>query len=194
MLLCSCLAALAFTSCLSDDDSNSDNVLTQEQKAKCYQTVKGNYAGYLIRSKKGEYNTYVADTLNARWSITNDSTLIIADFPAYALAEHITDTTLRKALAAADAQSITCRIGFYKASSIQFLVNPLAPTYNLNYGDKNHKVQVAFYGNNYNCIGYYDQSTGLLQVQLIEAAIYVDDKQTTVLPTGIPFLLIGKKE
>ncbi len=189
-----CLAAMSITSC-SDDDNNSSRSLTKEEKAQCLLAVKGNYSGNMIYAAKNEKDVKdVTDTLAVKWSITNDSIMTIANFPARLLAENVTDADLKKALAAADDQTITCRIGFIKTSPVQFLINPQSPSYNLNYGGKDHKVQIAFYVNSYSSFGSYNLTKKVLQMQIVEAAVFLDGKQTAYLKTGVPFVFVSTKK
>lgn len=189
-----CLAAMSITSCMNDDDDDNRS-LSKEEKAQCLMAVKGNYSGNLIYAAKNEKNVKdVTDTLAVKWSITNDSTMTIDNFPAELLTENITDTTMKKALATAAAQSITCRIGFIKTSPVQYLINPQSPTYNLNYGGKNHKIQIAFYVNSYNSYGSYDLTKKVLQMQIIEAAVFLDGKQTAYLKKAVPFVFVSTKK
>ncbi len=188
LLIC-CLATISLASCLGDDDDNSSRTLTKEEIAQCLMAVKGNYSGDMIYAARNEKNINdITDTLAVRWSITNDSTMTIANFPTASLAANVSDSTLRKALSAAPDQTITCRIGFIRTSPVQYLINPMTPSYTINYDGNDHNIQIAFYANSYNSFGSYDLTKKILQMQLIEAAIFVDGKQTTYLRTAVPFL------
>lgn len=185
-----CLAAFTFASCSNDDDSSRS--LTKEEIAQCLKAVKGNYSGHLIYAAKNENNPKdVTDTVAVEWSITNDSTLTIASFPTKLLAENVTDEELKKALAEADDQPLACRIGFINTTPIQFIVNPKTPAYDLNYGGKDHKVQVPFYINSYNSYGSFNATKNVLQMQIVEAGVHVDGQQTTFLRTSVPFVFVS---
>lgn len=186
------LAAVAsFTSCNDDDDFKT---LTKEEKAQCYQTVRGNYSGKLIYTTgdtKGGKN--VSDTLEVNWAITTDSTLTIKQVPARVYAVYVSNAELKKALAEAPAQDLVCRTNYVQQSPVGFYLNPVFPTYTLNYGGADHKVQVAFYTNSNISSAIYDTSTKTMQMQVAEGAIYIDSKQSGDLKNGSAFTLIGKK-
>ena len=87
-----------------------------------------------------------------------------------------------------------CYIGFYSLNPVAFIINPVAPSYNVNYDDKEHKVQVAFYVNSSFSYGAYNSTKKLIQMQIVEAAIYVDGKyEKKMLENGVPFMLSAKK-
>lgn len=188
------LAALSLTSC-NDDDNSGYTPLTKEEKAVCFATVKGDYTGKLIyatgETKNGKN---VTDTLVARWSIPTDSTLVIRNFPSRLLALHVTNTALKKAIEEAPTQDLTCRMGFVQTSPVGFLLNPVTPTFNLNYGGADHKVQPVFYSNNTQSSGYYTANTKQVTMQIIHGAIFIDSKQSSDLKNGSAFYLVGTKQ
>ena len=187
-----CMTTLSFTAC-SDDDSS--HALTQEEKAQCLMAVKGNYTGHLIYAAKNDKNVKdVTDTVDVKWSIVSDSIMTIEKFPTKLLAENVTDTTLKAALKTAEDQTITCSIDFVKTSPVHFLVNPKTPAYILNYGGKDHKVQVAFFVNNYSSFGSYDLTKKVMSMQIIEGAIFLDGNQTAYLKEGVPFVFVSTKK
>ena len=102
ILFC-CVAAACVTSCINnDDDDNSSQALTKAEIAQCYMTVGGNYTGdlfYLTTSADGM--TENIDTLVGKWNIPTDSTLIITEFPSKVLAESVSYSGLKEALAEA---------------------------------------------------------------------------------------------
>jgi hypothetical protein len=80
-----------------------------------------------------------------------------------------------------------------QVSPITFLLNPVSPSYQLTYGGATHKVQVAFYINNYSSYGFYDTSKKMMEFQLVEGAIFVDGQQTSYLGNGVSFVFTGTK-
>lgn len=185
------IAGGVFTSCLEDEDSG----LTPAEQQSAYLQVKGDYNGKMVYSKqKEDKSAYVNDTIPMSWSINTDSTIIVKQFPSTLLAANISDENIKTAMAACDPVDIKCYTGYYSLSPVGFLVNPTSPTYTLTYGGATHKVQVAFYVNNRYVYGVYTPASGLLQIQLIEAGIYVDGVyNSTLLTKAIPFKLFCTK-
>lgn len=182
-LLC-LTTVIGVTSCLNDDDNNnSSKQLSKAEIAQCYLTVGGDYAGKLLYlSKTADGLSQKVDTIDGTWYIPTDSTLVITNFPAKVLAAAVSNNTaLQEALAAAPARDVKCQMHFIQTSPVQFLVNPYALEYNLNYGGADHKVQIPFYYENLYSFGTFDAETRELMVQIIPAAVYVDEKQTNFL-------------
>ena len=177
-----CLAAMCVTSCLGDDTSDSDSqTLTKAQIAQCYQTIAGSYSGFLYyEAKSSDGYTTVVDSLDASWYIPTDSTLIITDFPAKALAEHVSYQPLKAALAEAPNKIVNCKTWYIETSPVEFLVNPYTLEYDLEFDGKQHKVHVVFYVNNTYSFGVYDSSKNMV-MKIIPAVIYVDEQQTSYL-------------
>lgn len=193
--IASLLAATCLTSCLKDNDNNTNNQLSPTEKEYCATIVKGSYTGKLIYQAKNIKDVNdVTDTLSVSWSITNDSTLTIHNFPTNLLAENISDAALKSALAEAPAQDIQCRIGFVTASPIQWLINPIAPAYNVQFEGAEHQIHVAFYANSTNSFGRYDTSSKQLIMQIVEGAIFMDKKETAYLTTATPFAFEAEKQ
>ena len=187
------LVTVAFTACNSDD--NSYKQLTKEEIAQCLLTVKGSYEGNLIYKSENKKNPKdMTDTVAVKWTITNDSTLTITKFPSKVLAFNVTDAELKKALEEAADQDMTCRIGFIKTSPVTFLVNPVTPSFDLTYGGKKHKVQVAFAVNNFSSYGVYNATKKVLGMQIVEGLIGVDGTRTNYLKQVVPFVLQSTKK
>ena len=185
------LVTMAFTACNSDNDVRT---LTKQEIAQCFNTVRGSYNGELIYKSENKNNPRdVTDTVAIKWTIGTDSTLVIEQFPSKVLALNVTNTELKQALEAGPNQDVKCRIGFIETSPVGFLINPSAPSFDLNYGGKVHKVQVAFMGNNYSSFGQYTTAKKTLVMQIIEGAIFVDNNRTEFLKQPIGFVLQAKK-
>ena len=185
-IMIGCLTALCVTSCLGDDTSESDSqTLTKAQIAQCFMTVAGSYSGYLYyEAKSNDGYTTVVDSLGASWYIPTDSTLIITDFPAKALAEYVSYQPLKAALAEAPNKMVNCKTWYLKTSPIELLVNPYTIEYDLEFDGKQHKVHVVFYANNTYSFGVYDSGSNSMVVKIIPAVIYVDEKQTSYLTSS----------
>ena len=189
-----CVAAMGLTSCMNDND-DSGRELSKEELAYCLNTVKGTYQGDLIYIAKNVKDiSDNTDTLKISWNIVNDSTMTIKNFPTRLLAENISDDKLKAALAEAPNQDIDCLIGFINASPVQYLINPKAPSYNINHDGADHKIQVAFYANSTGSFGSFNQTKKVLYMQIVEGAIYMDGKQTAYLTADTPFAFEAKKE
>ncbi len=189
-----CVAAMGLTSCLNDsDDTRSD--MSKEEVAYCFNAVRGTYEGNLIYVAKNVKDVNDnTDTLKISWNIANDSTMTIKNFPTRLLTDNISDEKLKAALAEAPNQDIECRIGFINSSPVQYLINPKAPSYNINHDGTEHKIQVAFYANSTNSFGSLNQTKKVLYMQIVEGAIYMDGKQTAYLTTANPFAFEAAKE
>ena len=190
-----CLAALCLTSCNNDD---SPRGLTPEEVKTAFLTVKGSYEGDLIYEKKSDKAVKPGkadlDTLKTSWQIDTDSTLTIKAFPTKLLAARITDKALSEALTAQADVDLKCYIGFYSLTPVSFIINPIAPSYNVKYDGKDHKIQIAFNVNSPYSFGAYNSTKKQLQMQIVEAAIYVDGKyDKKLLENGVPFVLSAKK-
>ena len=189
-----CVAAMGLTSCLNDsDDTRSE--MSKEEVAFCLNKVKGTYDGNLIYVAKNVKDVNDnTDTLKISWNIANDSTMTIKSFPTRLLTDNISDEKLKAALAEAPNQDIECRIGFINSSPVQFLVNPVSPVLKLNFEGAEHKIQPAFYVNSTNSFGTFNQAKKELYMQIVEGAIFMDEKQTSYLTTANPFAFEAKKE
>lgn len=188
------LAFAVVASLASCNDGDDYKTLSREEKAQCFQAVRGSYTGKLVYATGETKNgRAVTDTLDARWEVTTDSTLTIKQVPSRLLATYVTNSALREALSSAPAQDIVCRTYYAQLSPVGFYLNPVTPTYQLHYGDADHKVQVAFYTNTSMSSGIYNASSQVMQMQIAEGAIYIDSKLSSDLKTASGFQLKGKK-
>jgi hypothetical protein len=156
-------------------------------------TVKGDYTGDLLYLAKADDGlTEQVDTLVGEWSIPTDSTLIIYDFPAKVLAEFVSHTGLKKALAEAPNQDVKCQTRYVNVSPVQFLVNPRTLEYDLFYDGSTHKVHVVFFGENTYSFASFDAESNDMMVKIIPAYLYVDEKMTSYL-TQSQIIFLGKR-
>jgi len=180
-----------FTSCLDDDDDNDG--LTPSEISQCFQAIRGTHQGNLIYTVRNENNTeYLTDTLDIEWSVNSDTTLTISSFPTRLLATYISDNIMKEALTAASNQDINCGIEFLNSSPVQFLINPKAPSYKVNYNGSECTVQIAFYTNNYASFGSYDISKDFFEMQIVAGAVYVNGQLTQQFQTLLPFIFEAK--
>lgn len=193
-----CLAAMCLTSCLNDDN-DSNNSLTKDQVSQCLNMVKGVHNGQLIYAAKNPHDVKdQTDTLDISWNIKTDSTMTIYNFPTKQLFEHVSESNagadVKEALMALPNQDIECRIGFFRTSPISFVINPVSPRFNLTLKDGTHKYDVAFYVNTTISRGDYSSADKEMAMQIVEAAIYRDDKLTSYISEGIPFVFSEKQK
>ena len=163
-----CAAALSLNSCIKDDNKTKE--LTPEEISTAFNSVKGDYSGKAIT----RISTGVNDTVPISWEIENDSLLTIKNIPANMMSYQITNEEIKKALAS---------------------MPPFDLTFKINYGGKEHLLQVAFYiDNNYSYGQYYADAKSLM-MQAIAAGAYIDGKyQKGLLAQEVPFLFTGKKQ
>ena len=134
-----CLTAMFITSCLGNDDDNNKQITPAEAKA-CMQTMRGVYTGKLYYLHTNDTNQVTStDSLNAGW-IVNDSLVIINNYPTKALAEHVTNASMKAALLNAVQQPLICEVGITNTSPIEFLVNPRPMKFKLNYDGEDHEI------------------------------------------------------
>ncbi|HBN47386.1 MAG TPA: DUF4840 domain-containing protein [Prevotella sp.] len=191
LMIC-CLAAVTFTACNDDPGYKG---LTPQEKTQAFNVVKGTYTGDLIYPSENPTNkSDVTDTVTVRWEIQSDSVMTIRNFPMALLANNITNKELAAALKAELPRDMKCYIDFTQVSPVTFFINPSLQSFTLNYSGKNHLVQVAMLGNNIYSFGAYDSSKKLLQMQIVEAAIYVNGiLQKNALASAVPFVFKATK-
>lgn len=175
------IAALAFTSCLNDDDDESR--LTPEQVQQCYNLTRGTHTGKLYYPKDpASTQTNDNDTVNAQWTINSDSTMVLQNIPAKALAAAITDADVKAAVSSQPDVNIPCYIGYFQNNPIEWLINPQTVTFDkVTYKGENHKVSLAFYINTYYSFGQYSSQNGVMQLQVVVAGAYLDGQTGTSL-------------
>lgn len=174
------MSAISLTSCNSDSES-SYKPLTAAEIQQCFNATRGNYNGKMIYAALNKANVADKfDTISIAWSIINDSTMTIYDFPAKVLAEKITgNNDLKEALASQPDRTLKCAIAYVYATPIQFLVGPENLTYELNYGDKKHKVEIRFYWDGSSFGLYSSSSKKPMQMQILAAQLMIDGNETS---------------
>ncbi len=185
-----CIAATLFTSCLSEDEMDAG--LTPAEKTAALNAVKGTYKGMIIYPKADDNGN---DSLAITWEIKNDTTLTIRNFPVNLLATRITNTNIAKGISDEQPRDMKCHIVFGSASPVTFFVNPEAQSFSLYYGEAYHLVQIAMMTNNIFSFASYDATSQSLQMQIVEAGIYVNGiLQGNMLTSSTPFMLEGNKQ
>ena len=176
-LLC-CMSALFVTSCLNDDDD--DTGLTPAQVSQCLNAVKGNYTGEMICAKDPfKINKTEKDTIRMSWLINAvDTTVVVYDFPAEVIARGMKEGEVKDALTKAQERDLKAKIVFYQNNPlIAFMIYPYVLEYNVSYGGTLHKLSAYFYAGP-QIIGVHSTIQKQMQMQLILAAIYLDDEKS----------------
>ena len=132
----------------------------------------------------------VKDSSAIRWEINTDSTLIIKAFPMRLFAEYVNDNALKNALRNAPDQDIKCFTYYYHLNPVGFLISPVSPVFNLNYGGQDHKISIAFFIRNNYSFGVLN-SARLSQMQIIAASLQVDAMSSTYLKESVGFVFQG---
>ena len=131
-------ATFSLASCLNDDYESKAKLPSAEELKAASKLIQGSYQGkvyqYGINDRTGKLEK--KDSVNSSWEIKNDTTLVIRNFPSRMLAANVTDSVLRKAIAALPDQEIKCAIAV-------FSVKPFyAAPYTINLGKMTYKGQL----------------------------------------------------
>ena len=179
------LTALTFTSCNTGDD-NGYSLLTKEQQD-AYQTkMAGSYRNLvLLFDHKNDANVKnQADSVETEcyFSMRNDSTFTISNFPIKKLAEHISNPELKEAISKVEDKTVT---GMYmvlpnsQTNQAYFYAYPSPINLNLKYGSdaKEHKVVLVFSPDTYYAGGCI-WATKQIGFPFYLTYIFVDGAQT----------------
>lgn len=178
-MLMGCMAAFTFVACNSDDEPAR---LTPAEIAQRYDVIKGVHDGMMVYALSGEgTSNYKTDTLDVKIDMYSDSAFVIKNIPPKAFTVNLPDGDLKTAMVNAQPVDLECVYGFMPSTQIQFLLNPSTMEYHLTYGDKPHKVRVAFYINNYSSYGLWDSRKNLMYMQMVVAGVFEDDSNTNKL-------------
>ena len=151
---------VSLTSCNED---SSYRQLTPEEVQTAYYTVRGIHFGKMAFLKnKGIYITET-DTVDITWSIDTDSTMTIQNFPLHTISEWITDAELKEEILKQPEQTVRCKIAFFQTAPIAYFISLEAIELHLNYGGKEHRVQLAFYSGG-SSIGVYDITNKYMEI------------------------------
>ena len=195
ILFC-CMAAMAFTSCLNDDN---DKGLSQEQKHQAFLQMNGNYTTRAIYYSRLDGMTSVPgnklDTLNAGMMLRNDS-VIEFSMPTKALVSLMKDTLLARAIVAQMPQvNVRAYMGIYSVNPAAFYINPVPVECNsISYGGRTSNIRIIFANNFASSYGVYNADKRTLGVNLIVAGIYRDGQYDgSALVQAAPVLGLGKR-
>ena len=179
------LTALTFTSCNTGDD-NDYSYLTKEQQD-AYQTkMAGSYSNLvLLFDHKNDADVKnQADSVETEcyFSMRNDSTFTISNFPIKKLAEHISNPELKEAISKVEDRTVTGKymvLPNSQTNQAYFYAYPSPINLNLTYGSdaKEHKVVLEFTTSSYytgGCIW----STKQIGFPFYLTRIFVDGAQT----------------
>lgn len=190
------LATFSLASCLNDDYESKAKLPSAEELKAASKLIQGSYQGkiyqYGLNYRTGKLEK--KDSVNSSWEIKDDSTLVIRNFPSRMLAANITDSVLRKTIAALPDQEIKCAIGVYSVKPILFLAAP----YTINLGKMTYKGQLHDISLHFRLdpsftYGGYDTESKTSACRLRGILVYVDgvfeDLATSPLTT---FLIYSK--
>lgn len=186
------LTALTFTSCNTGDD-NGYSLLTKEQQD-AYQTkMAGSYRNLvLLFDHKNDANVKnQADSVETEcyFSMRNDSTFTISNFPIKKLTEHISNPELKEAISKVEDKTVT---GMYmvlpnsQTNQAYFYAYPSPINLNLKYGSdaKEHKVVLVFSPDTYYAGGCI-WATKQIGFPFYLTRIFVDGAQTNYIKNSI---------
>lgn len=190
------LATFSLASCLNDDYESKAKLPSAEELKAASKLIQGSYQGkiyqYGLNYRTGKLEK--KDSVNSSWEIKDDSTLVIRNFPSRMLAANITDSVLRKTIAALPDQEIKCAIGVYSVKPILFLAAPYAINLGkMTYKGQFHDISLHFRLDPSFTYGGYDTESKTSACRLRGILVYVDgvfdDLATSPLTT---FLIYSK--
>lgn len=186
------LTALTFTSCNTGDD-NGYSYLTKE-KQDAYQTnMAGSYSNLVLlfdHKNDADVNKQIDSVeTSCNFSMRNDSTFTISNFPIKKLAEHISNPELKEAISKVEDKTVTGKYMVLPNSltnQAYFYACPSPINLTLTYGSdaKEHKVVLVFTASSY-YVGSCIWSTQQIGFPFNLTYIFVDDKQTNYIKNSI---------
>ena len=186
------LTALTFTSCNTGDD-NGYSYLTKEQQ-NAYQTkMAGSYSNLVLlfdHKNDADVNKQIDSVeTSCNFSMRNDSTFTISNFPIKKLAEHISNPELKEAISKVEDKTVTGKYMVLPNSltnQAYFYACPSPINLALTYGSdaKEHKVVLVFTASSY-YVGSCIWSTQQIGFPFNLTYIFVDDKQTNYIKNSI---------
>lgn len=201
------VAAFAFTSCNTGDNSNN-RPLTKAENDVCYLKTSGSRMSKLaymsdehVTAKDGKKEYY--DTLDVVTSIHGegkDTVMTVNNFPVKVFARYIPENAdtkeLKEALKKNELPVNFKSIVYYYSVTpvIQFMLFPDAISVNLEYGGATHKVKFYCYssGNSRYTFGQVTQDKGKVEAYLVVYGYEVDPKdEKKPNPTAFNFNMAG---
>lgn len=186
------LTALTFTSCNTGDD-NGYSYLTKEQQDAYQMKMAGSYSNLvLLFDHKNDANVKSqVDSVetSCTFSMRNDSTFTISNFPIKKLAEHISNPELKEAISKVGNQPVAGKYMVLPNSltnQAYFYACPSPINLNLTYGSdaKEHKVILYFSSHPY-YVGSCIWSTKQIGFLFNLTYIFVDGAQTNYIKNSI---------
>lgn len=186
------LTALTFTSCNTGDD-NGYSYLTKEQQDAYQMKMAGSYSNLvLLFDHKNDANVKSQiDSVetSCTFSMRNDSTFTISNFPIKKLAEHISNPELKEAISKVEDKTVTGKYMVLPNSltnQAYFYACPSPINLNLTYGSdaKEHKVILYFSSHPY-YVGSCIWSTKQIGFLFNLTYIFVDGAQTNYIKNSI---------
>ena len=189
-------ATFSLASCLNDDYESKAKLPSAEELKAAGGLIQGSYQGkiyqYGLNDRTGKSEK--KDSVKSSWDITDDSTLVIRNFPSRMLAANVADSVLRKAIAALPDQEIKCAITVFGVKPILFYAAPY--TINLGkmtYKGQLHDISIHFRFEPTFTYGGYDTESKTSACRLKGVGVFVDgafdDLATSPLTT---FLIYSK--
>ena len=186
------LTALTFTSCNTGDD-NGYSYLTKEQQDAYQTNMAGHYPNLvLLFDHKNDADVKnQADSVETEcyFSMRNDSTFTISNFPIKKLAEHISNPELKEAISKVEDKPVTGKYMVLPNSltnQAYFYAYPSPINLNLTYVSdaKEHKVVLVFTPDTY-YVGGCIWSTKQIGFPFYLTRIFVDGKETNYIKNSI---------
>ncbi len=186
------LTALTFTSCNTGDD-NGYSYLTKEQQD-AYQTkMAGSYSNLVLlfdhKNDANVKNQIDSVETECYFSMRNDSTFTISNFPIKKLAEHISNPELKEAISKEGDKTVAGKymvLPNSQTNQAYFYAYPSPINLNLTYGSdaKEHKVVLVFTPDTY-YVGGCIWSTKQIGFPFYLTRIFVDGAQTNYIKNSI---------
>ena len=185
------IAMLGMTSCNADEPEND---LTPAEAQAAYESVKGEYTGYVFFNKrKNNSHELEKDSLPVSVSLNSGTMLTIKNLPTKAIAGILENGNLKKAIEEAGAIDLKCNIGFMRKDPVTMLVNPLPATFKINYNGKEQEIKTLFLINSKSSAA---QAVGKdkLAMQIIQmAGMYLGEQRVAIETGNTPLLFKLKR-
>ena len=189
-------ATFSLASCLNDDYESKAKLPSAEELKAASKLIQGSYQGkiyqYGLNDRTGKSEK--KDSVNSSWEIKDDSTLVIRNFPSRMLAANVTDSVLRKAIAALPDQEIKCAITVFSVKPILFYAAPY--TINLGkmtYKGQLHDISIHFRFDPSFTYGGYDTESKTSACRLKGVVVFVDGALDDLATSPLNTFLIYSK-
>ena len=190
------LATFSLASCLNDDYESKAKLPSAEELKAASKLIQGSYQGKLYQYGLNDRTGKSAkkDSVNSSWEIKDDSTLVIRNFPSRMLAANITNSVLRKTIAALPDQEIKCAIRVYNVKPILFLAAPYAINLGkMTYKGQLHDISIHFLFDPSFTYGGYDTESKTSACYLKGVGVFVDGARDDLATSPLNTFLIYSK-